>query len=353
MGSVLVLLGFVFKIVHPWGYNEGSFQPLKMWQMKRILIVKTSSMGDVIHALPVLHDLTLHNPAWEVDWMVEEPFADLVRANSAVHAVIPVNVRTWRKKGALHLLAQWKALRASLAGQPYDVVLDLQGLLKSAVLACAVQGVRMGPSWGYAKERLAALLYAKRAGWDVQAHAVERLRQLAGHLLDYQPSGPPVFYGITPSEQTPSVPRGGDIWFLHATARAEKKWPVAHWQALAHRFVALGYHIKLPWGSPAERDQAVLIANGLSAVEVLPSMNLAQLRARLLHAGLVVGVDTGITHLAAALYLPLVALFFATPAWRFAPTFNPHATSVGDIGRVPSVNDVFEACTPFIRGNAL
>lgn len=321
--------------------------------MKRILIVKTTSMGDVIHALPVLHDLKLHNPALLVDWMVEEPFADLVRANSEVNRIVPVNLRTWRKRGLRHVLAQWKALRASLADVEYDAVIDLQGLLKSAVLACAARGPRMGPGFSYAKESLAALFYSRRGGWDPQAHAVERLRELAADLLTYRLIGPPVFYGLKPVKPIPAIPRGGEIWFLHATARAEKKWPVVHWRELSHRFADLGYQVKLPWGSDSEREQALAIAKNIEHVEVLPHMNLAQLRDRLQHANLVIGVDTGITHLAAAHYLPMVALFFATPAWRFAPRFNPHAISVGDEGRVPVVGEVFEAATRLIRGNKL
>lgn len=321
--------------------------------MKRILIVKTTSMGDVIHALPVLHDLKSHDPRLQVDWMVEEPFADLVRSNPNIHRVVPVNLRTWRKKGLRHVLAQWKALRASLADEPYDAVIDLQGLIKSAVLACAARGPRMGPGFGHAKEGLATLFYSRRGAWDPQAHAVERLRQLAAGLLNYRLSGPPVFYGLKPARSMPVIPRGGEIWFLHATARPEKKWPVVNWRELAHRFSDLGYQVKLPWGSQAEREQALAIANNIEHVEVLPHMNLGQLRDRLQHAHLVVGVDTGITHLAAAHYLPMVALFFATPAWRFAPRFNPHALSVGDEGRVPAVGEVFEAASRLIRGNKL
>ena len=137
------------------------------------------------------------------------------------------------------------------------------------------------------------------------------------------------------------------------TARDEKKWPIVKWRELAHRFSDLGYAVKLPWGSDAEQQQAEKIATGIARVEVLPRMALGELRLRLERAGLVIGVDTGITHLAAAHYLPMVALFFATPAWRFAPRFNPHAISLGDVGREPAVGEVFEAATRLLRGNKL
>ena len=321
--------------------------------MKRILIVKTTSMGDVIHALPVLHDIHAHDPAVQIDWMVEEPFADLLRGNRHVGEVVLVNVRKWRKLGFLHTWRQWKLLKLQLADREYDAVIDLQGLLKSALLACAAKGTRMGPGFSYAKESAASLFYHKRAGWDPEAHAVERLRELAAGLLNYPLLGKPVFYDIHPKKILPAIPRGAEIWFLHATARDEKKWPLIKWRELAHRFSDLGYAIKLPWGSEAERLQAEKIAAGIAHVEVLPRMSLGELRVRLEKAGLVIGVDTGITHLAAAHYLPMVALFFATPAWRFAPRFNPHAISLGDVSFEPVVGEVFEAATRLLRGNKL
>lgn len=321
--------------------------------MKRILIVKTTSMGDVIHALPVLNDIHVHNPTVQIDWMVEEPFADLVRGNRHVNEVVSVNVRQWRKLGIGHTWRQWKQLKAQLTDREYDAVIDLQGLLKSALLACAARGTRMGPGFSYAKESVASLFYRKRAGWDPQAHAVERLRELAADLLNYRLTGKPVFYDVHARKVLSAIPRGTEIWFLHATARDEKKWPVVKWRELAHRFSDLGYVVKLPWGSEAERLQAQRIADGIAHVEVLPGMPLGALRIRMEDAGLVIGVDTGITHLAAAHYLPMVALFFATPAWRFAPRFNPHAISLGDVGHEPAVGEVFEAATRLLRGNKL
>ncbi|MFN4329025.1 MAG: lipopolysaccharide heptosyltransferase I [Limnobacter sp.] len=321
--------------------------------MKRILLVKTTSMGDVIHALPVLHDLTEHFPGVQVDWMVEAPFADLVRANARVSQVIEVNLRVWRKLGLGEVIRQWKLLKAKLAGQPYDAVIDLQGLFKSAVLACAAPGPRMGAGFGHVREKLAALFYRKRAGWDDNAHAVERLRQLVAGLMGYRLSGPPVFYDRVPGKRVPAIAHGATLWFLHATARDEKKWSVTAWRELAHRFSDLGYRIELPWGSEAERLQAQTIAQGIDHVEVLPKLSLAQVDERLNNVSLVIGVDTGLMHLAAAHYLPMVALFFATPAWRFAPRFNPHAISLGDVGHVPAAGEVFEAASRLIRGNKL
>lgn len=318
--------------------------------MKRILIVKTTSMGDVIHALPVVDDIHRYDPSILIDWMVEEPFADLVRANSNVNQVVLVNLRKWRRMGLAYTWGEWKKLKAFLSDRQYDVVIDLQGLLKSAWLASAAKGPRAGARFGLAKESLACLFYQRRAGFDPQAHAVERLRVLTAELLGYSLQGAPVFY----PEMNPKRPLHGharDVWFLHATARDEKKWDLVAWREMAHRLTDMGYQVKLPWGSDAERKQAEAIALGIEHVEVLPKMSLALLRERMSQACLVVGVDTGITHLAAALYLPMVALFFATPAWRYGPRFNPRAIALGDVGRVPAVGEVFEAATRLLRGN--
>ena len=323
-------------------------------------------MGDVIHALPVLHDIQTFDSSILIDWMVEEPFADLVRANPRVNQVVLVNLRKWRKLGIAHTWQEWKKLKAFLADREYDLIIDLQGLIKSALLACAANGPKAGPAWGAARESVACLFYSQRAAWDPQAHAVERLRQLVANLMNYHLVGPPVFYNppvkknvkLADSEHDRYLPdqsrsARGEIWFLHASARDEKKWPIVNWRELAHRFSDLGYTIKLPWGSDAERKQAEQIAQGIAHVEVLDHMSLKLLQQKIQHACLVIGIDTGITHLAAALCLPMVALFFATPAWRFAPRFNSNAISLGDLDRVPCVAEVFEAGSRLLRGNKL
>ena len=310
--------------------------------MQRILIVKTTSMGDVIHALPVVSDIKKAFPACSVDWMVEAPFADLVRLHPGVDHVIPVALRVWRRQGVSEVLRQRRRLCESLATTAYDFVLDLQGLVKSAFLAKTAKGVIGGPGFAHAREPLASLAYQRRGGWDHDAHAVERLRQLAAGLLGYHLQGPPDF-AVAHASNNHSTDKK-TAWFLHATAREEKAWPLDHWQSLAKRLRQNGFEVALPWGTDYERLQAERIAAACEGVAVLPKMPLGHLAAEMARAQLVVGVDTGLTHLAAALHLPLVALFFATPQWRFAPRFNPHAVSLGDIGMVPGVDEVFEAC---------
>lgn len=311
--------------------------------MQRILIVKTSSMGDVVHAWPVLHDLRQHWPGCRIEWLVEAPFAGLLQAHPWVDAVHTVEVRRWRREGLPALWRGWCGLRQRLAGVQFDLVLDLQGLLKSALLACAARGTRAGPAWGYAREPLASCWYRRRGGWPEDAHAVQRLRHLAAAVLGHAVQGPPVFFPPQPRVQR-LAGRSPCVWLLHATARPEKQWPLAHWQALAKALCEQGCQVQLPWGTAAEQQQALAIAQGLSAATVLPFQPLAAVQAAL-RSGVdaVVGVDTGLTHLAAAFELPMVALFFATPAWRYAPCFNPRAISLGDLGQMPPVEAVLQA----------
>jgi heptosyltransferase-1 len=205
-------------------------------------------------------------------------------------------------------------------------------------------------------------------------HAIERLRELAGKALGFRCEGPPVFALSPPAEAVPSLPDTPYALLLHATSRAEKQWPQARWRELIVRLAGVGLTSALPWGSPAEHERALALAGGLSAAcsspgtarcegtaaapvdraagairrpalapVVLPRLTLRQCAAAFARAQLVVGVDTGLTHLAAALDAPTVALFAATPAWRFGPYWTPRAANLGEEGRWPDVEDVMAA----------
>jgi heptosyltransferase-1 len=260
-----------------------------------------------------------------------------------------VALRTWRKKGVAELWRQWKRLRAQLAPKPYDAVIDLQGLMKSALLAKAASGPRLGPGFRHAREPLAACFYSKTASWNASSHAVERLREITASLLDYPLSGDPDFGIQTVAAQSSALNEPKHAWFFHGTARAEKSWSVENWRLLATKLTSDGFRISLPWGTDAERKQAETIAAHIDDVTVLPKMNLGTLALRLQSADLVVGVDTGLVHLSGAMQLPLVALFFATPQWRYAPKFNPNAISLGDMGDIPSCDEVYEATQQLVK----
>ena len=306
----------------------------------RICLIKTSSMGDVIHALPVVSDIKQALPAARIDWVVEEAFADLPALHAGVDRTLPVALRRWRKSlSAAQTWRQIRQFRAELRSRGrYDTVLDLQGLYKSALIACAATGPRVGFSFRCTREPLAALTYARRYSVDMKVHAIERLRQLAAQAFGYSLVGLPRFQ-ITAPPADAHVPActGPYLVLLHATSRAEKLWPTMRWQELIIALVERGYRCVLPWGNDAEREQAMSLAATRSAACVVPvRLTLKQCTALLAGADAVVGVDTGLTHLAAALERPTISIFGATEAWRFGPYWSQQAVNLGGQGQWPT-----------------
>ncbi|MGD9943858.1 MAG: lipopolysaccharide heptosyltransferase I [Burkholderiaceae bacterium] len=309
----------------------------------RIALIKTSSMGDVIHAMPVVSDLMRALPAARIDWIVEEAFAELPALQPQVAEVVPVAVRRWRRAPlARSTRAEVRAVSQRLRAAHYDHALDLQGLLKSAWVARMTRAPVAGFARGSVREPLAAWCYRDRFDVDPRLHAIERLRSLAAQAFGYQVSGAPVFGLQAPHDDVPGLPAGDFALLLHATSRAEKQWPDEAWCELIGRIVAGGLRVALPWGSPAERERAERLAAPHAGVCVLPRLNLRQCAAAIDRARFVVGVDTGLTHLAAALDVPCVALFAATPAWRFGPYWSERSVSLGEQGRWPGPDEVFE-----------
>lgn len=312
---------------------------------KRLLIVKTSSMGDVVHNLPVVSDILRAQPEWSIDWVVEEAYAQLPAMHPGVRRVLPVAVRRWRKNWFdATVRCERKAFLHALRSQAYDAVIDTQGLLKSAIIArCASlrgDGWRAGADRFTAREGLASWLYQRRFPVDAQLHAVERLRSLVSQALDYPVSGLPEFGLAVAPSRSPWLPGAGSapwVVLLHATSRAEKSWPEAHWVELGQWLASQGCVAVLPWGSGAEHQAAEAIAVRIPGACVAPRLDLREAAGVLVGARAVVGVDTGLTHLAAALGVPVVALFGATPRWRFAPYWSPCAVSLGDAGVQPDV----------------
>jgi heptosyltransferase I len=317
----------------------------------RIALIKTSSMGDVIHALPVVTDILNAHPKASIDWVVESAFADLPRLSPGVGRVIEVALRRWRKTPfSASVWREIASARRALAKTPYDCVLDLQGLIKSAILARAMRGPHAGFSWACAREPLATLAYDQRYAVRMDVHAIERLRALAARALGYSVQGGPVFGLSAPGAGLQCAPPDGYAVLLHASSRASKAWPLENWRMLASALAERGVDTLLPWGSPAELQQAQAIAQAAPAgpgrvgARVLPALSLAQCAVLLRDAGCVVGVDTGLTHLACALDRPTVALFGATPAWRFGPYWSAKAVSLqSDAGRWPAPRQVLDA----------
>ena len=281
----------------------------------RVLIVKTSSMGDVLHTLPALTDAQQAIADIQFDWVVEEGFAQIPSWHPAVDRVIPVAIRRWRKAWFSALIkAERKAFRDAVRLQNYDVVIDAQGLVKSAALVTRLaHGIKHGMDWSTAREPLASLFYNRKHHIAKQQHAVERTRELFAKSLGYAKPQSQGDYAIAQhflNERNADA--GQYAVFLHATTRDDKHWPEAKWRELIGLFNHAGIRIKLPWGAPHEEARARRLAEGFDYVDVLPRMSLGDVARILAGAKFVVSVDTGLSHLTAALDRPNVTLYGPT-----------------------------------------
>lgn len=279
----------------------------------RVLLVKTSSLGDVIHALPALTDAARAIPGITFDWVVEEGFAEIPTWHPAVGKVIPVAIRRWRKNIWQTIKSgEWRRFKQSLRAEKYDLVIDAQGLVKSAWLTRYVNAPVAGLDKNSAREPLASRFYQRRLAVARGQHAVERLRQLFAVALGYDLPKGLGDYGLD-VERLIELPRNKPyVLFLHGTTWDTKHWPELYWRDLALRMADKGVEVRLPWGNPAEKSRAERIANGLSNAVVLPKLNLAGVARVLASASACVAVDTGLGHLAAALDVPTISLFGPT-----------------------------------------
>lgn len=297
-----------------------------------ILIVKTSSLGDVIHMLPAVTDAVRAQPQLRLDWLVEESFAAIPAWHPAVNRVIPMAMRRWKKHWTSR--STWQeigATRAALKQHAYDLVIDSQGLLKSALWCRVARGTTVGYDRHSARESLASWFYDRKLAVSRQQHAIDRNRQLMAQALGYALSASTPDYGLQglatrlPPVDTALPARS--IIGLHGTSRADKLWPVGHWVALAQAIAPTGYELVLPWGNEAERQRAEDIARDASNVKVLPPLGLDALATLIDQSQAVVGVDTGLLHLAAALGKPGLALYTATAPALTGAVSDRHATA--------------------------
>lgn len=281
----------------------------------KVLVVKMSSLGDVIHTLPALTDARHALPGVRFDWVVEQAFAEIPGWHPAVDKVIPVAMRRWRHQLLrANTRREWGQARAELRARDYDALIDAQGLLKSAFICRQVVAPRHGMDSDSARERLAALAYDHRIPVPRDMHAVERTRLLFARALDYSLPKARGDYGlpVAADDAVASEPLPPALLFFHGTARDEKLWPEDHWVALAELAAAAGLRQWLPWGSDTERQRAERIAARCSSARVLPRLSLSELAGMLRRVPAAVAVDTGLGHLAAALDVPTVSLYGPT-----------------------------------------
>jgi heptosyltransferase-1 len=306
--------------------------------MPEILLIKTSSLGDVIHQMPALTEARARQPDARFSWVVEETYAPLVRLHPAVTDVVPVSTRRWRK--ALYSPATWREIGTfarTLRGRTYDEVIDTQGLIRTGLIAKLARGRRHGYDAQSIKEPLAARFYDVRHAVSRDMHAIARNRVLTGLALGYTPDGPADYGLVRRASPAPHAV------LLHATARAEKLWPEERWIEIGRALSRRGIEVVLPWGTKEERTRSERLAAALPDARVPARQSLDQIAQLIARAAFVVGVDTGLLHLAAAFGVPLVAIFTGSEPGLTGPRGAGQTQILGAKGASPAAAEVLAA----------
>ncbi|APA85487.1 lipopolysaccharide heptosyltransferase I [Paraburkholderia sprentiae WSM5005] len=314
--------------------------------MKRILIVKVTSLGDIVQALPVVADIKRAFPGVKVDWAADEAFAEVVRWSEGVDRVLCAPLRRFKKARRWNdLKAIWASI-AELRAHRYDYVIDIHGVYKSAIIAfLARSSRRIGYQSQDLGERGAAFAYTGRFGPRPQGSAWHGMRISASEALGYEVEGPPIHDLKLPEPVTqPFATHDGPVAALfHATSKADKKWPLTHWVAVGRELSERGFRVLLPWGSDGERAEAGQIAAQVPGATVLAQMSVTEIAQMIDACALVVGTDTGFVHLAHALQKRTVMIFVATSPTHCGVEAPHRSTSVGDGHSVPTIGAALEA----------
>ncbi|SOE52601.1 Lipopolysaccharide heptosyltransferase I [plant metagenome] len=316
----------------------------------RILIVRTSSLGDLVHMLPAISDIAAHVPGAQIDWLAEESFAEIPGWHPAVNEVIRVAHRRWRKAWwSAPVRAERAALRQRLRDVRYDIVLDMQALMKSAWLVRQARGVKHGLDWRSAREPLASLFYDVRHRVEFWQPAVIRQRKLAASVFGYTPQGAPDF-GLQAFARVPGqAPAEGQATgspyaiIMPSASRDDKLWPVEDWQAVFDQLQEAGLGLRLLAGNAAETARAQSLIVARENAVVLPRMGLTEIARELAGARLMVGLDSGLTHLSAGLGRPTVGIYKASTPVRTPLVGSAYTASLGDRGAPPSRDAVQRA----------
>jgi heptosyltransferase-1 len=279
----------------------------------QILIIKTSSLGDIIHTLPAITEAQKYIPEIKFTWVVEKTFAEIPTWNSAVNKIIPIQFRKWRKN-PLKYKKEWQNFKQILNSQKYDLIIDAQGLLKSAFIGSQTKGEYHGYAYNSVREPFASFFYHKKHKISKKQHAINKIRQLFASVLDYKidintfPN-----YGINNLNICKLLAKQKSLVFLHGTTWQTKHWLDENWIELAKIAIKNNYKIRLPYGNDIEYARAKKISIiDKQNISIIPKTNLAGIANELSKATLVIGVDTGLAHLAAALNVPSIILYSST-----------------------------------------
>jgi heptosyltransferase-1 len=319
--------------------NGSLFLAVRPRAMSDILFIKTSSLGDVIHHMPALTEARRHLPHAHLSWLVEESFVPLAQLHPAVDAVIAVASRRWRTQ--LRRPSAWREIRTfvrQLRARRYDEIVDVQGLLRTAIFARLARGRRHGYDASSIREPVASFFYDVRHRVDRSLHAVARNRRLTALALDYDVAGPPDL-GLDRARLAGPAHAPYAILF-HATAQPGKEWPEEFWVDVGRTLASRGLELVLPWGTPRERERSLRLAGAMGGASVPDRQPLDAVARAIAGASLVVGVDTGLLHLAAALGVPLVGIFVGSEAALTGPVGEGPIAVLGSKAKMPSPGDV-------------
>ena len=341
-------------------------------QSPKILLVKLSSLGDVLHNLPIVWDLRKRLPHAQIDWIVEEAYVHLLEplktteTFKGIDRIIPVAFRRWRKNlFSIHVWRDFFAMRSLLQATTYDMVLETQGLLKSA-LVCAlakksnnavVAGLGNATEHsGY--EPMARMFYTESVHVPVKCHAIDRSRWVMCSAFDWpllnRNDEPPRFYPQPFVQQLPPLlfeglkknEQGSAVAYVvcfHSTARAAKRWPNEYWVELGKELSRQGYQVILPWGNESEMKVSALIASQITGAIVPRAFSIEEAYSLVAHAALTIGVDTGLTHLSAVMGKPTVEIYCDSPRWKTEGYWSRSIANVGDMKTIPSIDEVVSA----------
>ncbi len=319
----------------------------------KILIVRTSSLGDLVHMLPAITDIAQHVPGAQIDWLVEESFAQIPAWHPAVHEAIPVAHRRWRKSWWSAQTRRERALlRDTLAARQYDIVLDMQGLLKSAWLVRQTHGERHGLDWHSAREPLASLFYQVKHKVPFWRPAVFRQRTLAAACFGYSCTGAPDF-GLQALAAQADTTQNPYAIIMPSASRDNKLWATANWHAVFDRLQAEGLELRLLAGSPAETQRAEQLIEHRAKAVVLPRMGLTEVALQLAGARIMVGLDSGLTHLASGLGRPTIGIYKASTPVRTPLEGSAYVASLGERGQEPSAQTVLCAIDQALQSDLL
>ena len=347
-------------------------------QRPKILLVKLSSLGDVLHNLPIVWDIRKRLPDAQIDWIVEEAYVHLLEPLRTTNTfrridrIIPVAFRRWRKQ--LFQRNTWRdffAMRTMLQAVAYDVVLETQGLIKSGMVCALARKSAHGLVTGLANatqhsgyEPMARRFYDESVQVPIKCHAIDRSRWVMCSAMDWplfdRRSEPPRFYpnekieGFSPLilEGMRLQPNGKPAHYIlcfHATAREAKRWPNADWVALGQTLSMQGYQLIFPWGSPAEMKTSAHLASQIPGAIVPRAFSIEEAYHLIAHTALTIGVDTGLTHLSAVLGKPTIEIYCDSPRWKTEGYWNKAAANLGDMQSPPSVDEVLAAACIQLR----